>query len=97
MEITQESVLGNAVGYNPRFPNVNQTKHCWASYVEYQKCLSENQGNSAPCKRFLLAYRDLCPSSWLDRFDEQLNSHLFPGQGIFIAEEKASEGTKHPH
>merc|ERR1712183_727234 len=24
--------------YNPHFPNTNQTKHCWSSYINYTQC-----------------------------------------------------------
>jgi len=28
-----------ALAYNPHFPNSNQTKHCWSSYVNYHQCV----------------------------------------------------------
>src|SRR5690606_16178410 len=28
----------STVGYNPRFPNQSQTKHCWSAFVEKTKC-----------------------------------------------------------
>lgn len=28
-----------ALPYNPHFPNTNQTKHCWSSYVNYHQCI----------------------------------------------------------
>ena len=30
---------GRALAYNPHFPNSNQTKHCWSSYVNYHQCV----------------------------------------------------------
>ncbi|KAI6822221.1 hypothetical protein KC332_g9215, partial [Hortaea werneckii] len=26
-------------GFDARFPNQNQTKHCWQNYVDYHKCI----------------------------------------------------------
>jgi hypothetical protein len=36
--------------YNPHFPNTNQTKHCWSSYINYTQCtkLKVRQGCSSP-------------------------------------------------
>lgn len=28
-------------GYDARFPQQNQTKHCWQNYVDYHKCINE--------------------------------------------------------
>ena len=27
-------------GFDARFPNQNQTKHCWQNYVDYHKCIN---------------------------------------------------------
>merc|ERR1711879_211927 len=33
-------------GTDARFPNVNQTKHCWQNYVDYHKCIIAKGGTS---------------------------------------------------
>ncbi|KAL2116611.1 hypothetical protein VTJ04DRAFT_8779 [Mycothermus thermophilus] len=58
-------------GVDARFPNVNQTKHCWQNYVDYHKCILAKGEDFAPCRQFWLAYRSLCPSSWYERWDAQ--------------------------
>ncbi|PNY28502.1 Cytochrome c oxidase polypeptide VIb [Tolypocladium capitatum] len=61
-----------------RFPNMNQTKHCWQNYVDYHKCITAKGEDFAPCRQFWLAYRSLCPSGWYQRWDEQRESGNFP-------------------
>ncbi|KAK8859768.1 cytochrome c oxidase subunit VIb [Apiospora arundinis] len=63
-----------------RFPNVNQTKHCWQNYVDYHKCINAKGEDFKPCRQFFLAYRSLCPSGWYQRWDEQRESGNFPAK-----------------
>ncbi|KAH7075798.1 cytochrome c oxidase polypeptide VIb [Paraphoma chrysanthemicola] len=65
-------------GFDARFPNQNQTKHCWQNYVDYHKCIIAKGEEFAPCRQFLLAYRSLCPSGWTTRWDEQREAGIFP-------------------
>ncbi|CAD0037680.1 unnamed protein product [Aureobasidium pullulans] len=58
-------------GFDARFPNQNQTKHCWQNYVDYHKCILAKGEDFKPCRQFFLAYRSLCPSSWATRWDDQ--------------------------
>ncbi|CAI0654275.1 Cytochrome c oxidase subunit 6B [Colletotrichum siamense] len=61
-----------------RFPNMNQTKHCWQNYVDYHKCINAKGEDFAPCRQFWLGYRSLCPSGWYQRWDEQREAGNFP-------------------
>ncbi|KAH7157082.1 cytochrome c oxidase, subunit VIb [Dactylonectria macrodidyma] len=65
-------------GTDARFPNQNQTKHCWQNYVDYHKCINAKGEDFAPCKQFWHAYRSLCPSGWYVRWDEQREAGSFP-------------------
>ncbi|KAI2642249.1 cytochrome c oxidase polypeptide vib-like protein [Xylaria nigripes] len=65
-------------GVDARFPNQNQTKHCWQNYVDYHKCINAKGEDFAPCRQFFLAYRSLCPSGWYQRWDEQREAGNFP-------------------
>ncbi|TQV97643.1 hypothetical protein V2A60_006618 [Cordyceps javanica] len=65
-------------GTDARFPNQNQTKHCWQNYVDYHKCITAKGEDFAPCHQFWLAYRSLCPSGWYQRWDEQREGGNFP-------------------
>ncbi|OMP84683.1 Cytochrome c oxidase subunit 6B [Diplodia seriata] len=65
-------------GFDARFPNQNQTKHCWQNYVDYHKCILAKGEEFAPCRQFLLAYRSLCPSGWVERWNDQREAGTFP-------------------
>ncbi|CCT67300.1 probable COX12-cytochrome-c oxidase, subunit VIB [Fusarium fujikuroi] len=67
-----------ATGTDARFPNQNQTKHCWQNYVDYHKCILAKGEDFAPCRQFWLSYRSLCPSGWYQRWDEQREAGNFP-------------------
>ncbi|KAH0594181.1 hypothetical protein MHUMG1_08020 [Metarhizium humberi] len=71
-------VRDSANSTDARFPNVNQTKHCWQNYVDYHKCIIAKGEDFAPCRQFWLAYRSLCPSGWYQRWDEQREASNFP-------------------
>ncbi|MCJ1455219.1 Cytochrome c oxidase subunit 6B [Mycoblastus sanguinarius] len=64
--------------FDARFPNQNQTKHCWQNYVDYHKCILAKGEHFAPCRQFFLAYRSLCPSAWCERWDDQRENGNFP-------------------
>ncbi|KAI9844369.1 MAG: Cytochrome c oxidase subunit 6B [Thelocarpon superellum] len=38
-------------GFDARFPNQNQTKHCWQNYVDYHKCVLAKGEEFAPCRQ----------------------------------------------
>jgi len=67
-------------GADARYPNTNQTKHCWQNYVDYHKCVNAKGEDFAPCRQFFLAYRSLCPSGWYQRWDEQRDAGNFPAK-----------------
>ncbi|KAI1923946.1 Cytochrome c oxidase subunit 6B [Ophidiomyces ophidiicola] len=67
-------------GFDARFPNQNQTKHCWQNYVDYHKCILAKGEDFKPCRQFFLAYRSLCPKSWTDRWDDQRDAGNFPAR-----------------
>ncbi|MCJ1432970.1 Cytochrome c oxidase subunit 6B [Xylographa pallens] len=71
-------ILFLSSGFDARFPNQNQTKHCWQNYVDYHKCILAKGEDFAPCRQFFLAYRSLCPSAWCERWDDQREKGTFP-------------------
>jgi cytochrome c oxidase subunit 6b len=40
-----------SLGFDARFPNQNQTKHCWQNYVDYHKCITAKGEDFAPCRQ----------------------------------------------
>lgn len=65
-------------GYDARFPNQNQTKHCWKNYVDYHTCILARGEEFAPCRQFYHAFRSLCPGAWIQRWDDQRENGNFP-------------------
>ncbi|RUP50236.1 hypothetical protein BC936DRAFT_139880 [Jimgerdemannia flammicorona] len=52
-------------GFDARFPNTNQTKHCWQNYIDYHKCIQARGDDFPACKQFWRAYHSLCPNEWM--------------------------------
>lgn len=64
--------------FDPRFPNPNQTVHCFQSYIDYHKCVNIKGDEFAPCKVFLRTFTSLCPTAWVSKWDEQREQGIFP-------------------
>ncbi|XP_072953402.1 cytochrome c oxidase subunit 6b-2-like [Typha angustifolia] len=62
-----------------RFPSANQTKHCFARYIEYHKCLIAKGKEGGECEKFAKYYRSLCPVEWIEKWDEQRENGTFAG------------------
>ncbi|XP_010274628.2 PREDICTED: cytochrome c oxidase subunit 6b-3-like [Nelumbo nucifera] len=62
-----------------RFPSTNQTRHCFARYVEYHRCIREKGDEAPECEKFARYYRSLCPSEWIDKWNEQRELGTFAG------------------
>ncbi|KAF7270777.1 hypothetical protein GWI33_016282 [Rhynchophorus ferrugineus] len=59
------------IPFDPRFPNTNQTRHCYQSYVDYYRCQRIRGSNFAPCDFFKKAFLASCPNSWVEKWDGQ--------------------------
>ncbi|XP_026325130.1 cytochrome c oxidase subunit 6B1-like [Hyposmocoma kahamanoa] len=66
--------------YDPRFPNTNQTRHCYQSYLDFHRCQKVRGGNYEACNYFKRVYRSLCPNEWSGRWDTQRAEGCFPGR-----------------
>ncbi|KAG1330744.1 Cytochrome c oxidase subunit 6b-1 [Cocos nucifera] len=62
-----------------RFPTTNQTRHCFTRYIEYHKCIAAKGEGAPDCDKFAKYYRSLCPSEWIERWNEQRANGAFPG------------------
>eukprot|EP00161_Ancyromonas_sigmoides_P020569 TRINITY_DN598_c1_g1_i1.p1 TRINITY_DN598_c1_g1~~TRINITY_DN598_c1_g1_i1.p1 ORF type:complete len:121 (-),score=17.28 TRINITY_DN598_c1_g1_i1:94-456(-) len=75
-----------------RFPYTNQSKHCWFSYVEFHRCVrmanGEMTGPNDPgsCLPLRRQYHSLCPSEWIEKWDEQRENGTFPGPAFVNAD-----------
>jgi cytochrome c oxidase subunit 6b len=68
------------VPFDPRFPNINQTKHCYVSFLDYHRCIKLRGEDHPPCEYFKRAYTSMCPNSWVSKWQEQLEKGTFPGR-----------------
>jgi len=64
--------------FDARFPNQNQTKHCWQAYVDYHKCINLKGEEERGCKQFYRVFKSLCPNTWVDNWDDQRERGVFP-------------------
>ncbi|KAI0788064.1 cytochrome c oxidase subunit VIb [Fomes fomentarius] len=76
-DLSSKYVLQTA-GFDARFPNQNQTRHCFQNYTDYFKCIAARGEDYAPCKQFKRAYNSLCPNEWVTKWDEQRENGTFP-------------------
>ncbi|CAI0447869.1 unnamed protein product [Linum tenue] len=62
-----------------RFPTTNQTRHCFTRYIEFHRCVAAKGEDAQDCQKYAKYYRSLCPSEWVDRWNEQRENGTFPG------------------
>ncbi|OSX73935.1 hypothetical protein BU14_0319s0023 [Porphyra umbilicalis] len=62
-----------------RFPTTNQTKHCWARYLEFHACAAAKDASDPECAKFKRWYRSLCPDEWVEKWDTLREEGRFPG------------------
>ncbi|KAG2497078.1 hypothetical protein HYH03_005073 [Edaphochlamys debaryana] len=66
--------------YDPRFPNRNQARHCFVRFNEYYKCIYERGEEHPRCKFYHNAYMSLCPSEWVESWQELREKGLWTGK-----------------
>eukprot|EP01127_Copromyxa_protea_P014241 TRINITY_DN3927_c0_g1_i1.p2 TRINITY_DN3927_c0_g1~~TRINITY_DN3927_c0_g1_i1.p2 ORF type:complete len:100 (+),score=20.76 TRINITY_DN3927_c0_g1_i1:34-333(+) len=69
--------------YSSKFPQANQTNYCWAAYVQHKICVAKKGEDDKDCMLNKAMYTTLCPSSWIETWDEQVEANLFPGQRLW--------------
>lgn len=66
--------------FDPRFPNQNQTRYCYQSYIDYHRCQKLRGADYEPCTYFKKCFQSMCPNAWVEKWDEQRESGTFPGR-----------------
>ncbi|KWU45200.1 putative COX12-cytochrome-c oxidase, subunit VIB [Rhodotorula sp. JG-1b] len=66
--------------FDARFPNTNQSRHCFQAYVDYFKCVNHKGEDFPACKTFYRTYHSLCPNEWIAKWDEQREANKFPAK-----------------
>ena len=64
---------------DPRFPNTNQSQHCWTRYNEWILCTKKSGADSAACTQARTFMRGICPDEWVERWDEEREEGKFAG------------------
>ncbi|KAJ3192680.1 Cytochrome c oxidase subunit 6B [Irineochytrium annulatum] len=54
------------------------TKNCWQNYVDYYKCIDAKGASFGPCRQFRKVFTSLCPTKWVENWDEQREKGTFP-------------------
>ncbi|KAG0244065.1 Cytochrome c oxidase subunit 6B [Actinomortierella wolfii] len=67
-------------GFDARFPNTNQTKHCWQAYVDFHKCEKIRGEGAEVCDVFKKVFTSICPVSYVAQWDEQRAEGTFPAE-----------------
>ncbi|XP_017877430.1 cytochrome c oxidase subunit 6b-2-like [Ceratina calcarata] len=78
--IVGEKLKPMTAPYDPRFPNQNQTRYCFTSFVDFQRCKNRHSEQYEACQYFQKVYRAMCPNAWLEKWEEQLESGTFPAK-----------------
>ncbi|XP_020667572.1 cytochrome c oxidase subunit 6B1 [Pogona vitticeps] len=68
--------------FDARFPNQSQAKNCYQNYLDFHRCeksLTARGKDTYVCQWYKRVYQSLCPTSWVDQWDEQRENNCFPG------------------
>lgn len=66
--------------WDPRFPNQNQTKYCFQSYLDFHRCEKIKGEGADVCAYFKNVFSDICPNAWIEKWDTQRADGNFPGK-----------------
>ncbi|XP_062709118.1 cytochrome c oxidase subunit 6B1-like [Aedes albopictus] len=69
-----------AAPFDPRFPNQNQTKYCFQSYLDFYRCEKIKGEGDSVCKYFKDVFTDICPNVWVEKWDSQRAEGTFAGR-----------------
>jgi|Transcript_13898 cytochrome c oxidase subunit 6b len=80
MEEMAENITVSTAPADSRFPTTNQAKHCFTRYNEYYKCIGEKGEDAEACVKYAKAFRSICPTDWVNKFEEQREEGTWPGK-----------------
>ncbi|KYQ47649.1 Cytochrome c oxidase subunit 6B2 [Trachymyrmex zeteki] len=66
--------------YDPRFPNQNQTRYCYQSYIDFHRCKKKHNENYEACQYFKRVFKSMCPNTWVEKWDGQVEAGTFAGR-----------------
>ena len=53
-------------------------RNCWQNYVDFHRCQKVKGDGYEPCQYFYHVYRDICPTEWVEKWNEQREKGTFP-------------------
>lgn len=68
------------VPFDPRFPNQNQTRHCYQSFLDFHRCEKIRGTKYEPCQYFKTVFEIMCPSEWVENWNDQIKAGTFAGK-----------------
>ncbi|XP_022195447.1 cytochrome c oxidase subunit 6b-3 [Nilaparvata lugens] len=63
---------------DPRFQQTNITKWCYQMFIDFHRCTHLLGEEAKECNYFKRCYTSLCPFSWVEKWDEQIQTGEFP-------------------
>ena len=79
MVLEVDGVKIETAPWDPRFPNTNQTKYCYQSFLDFQRCSKLRGEEFEACQYYKRVSKSICPNSWLDKWETQIAEGRFPG------------------
>ncbi len=81
---------------DPKFPSTNQAGHCFNRYNEWILCqvqqrqvgVTDETEQREACQQMRLLATNMCPSEWVENWDETLEEGTFVG--VQLNDEKAA-------
>lgn len=70
-------VVVRTPGFNPKFPNYNQTKACWSAFVNWKQCTILKGSKDEECLLFKADSYSLCNREYTDMWEEQIEEGKF--------------------
>lgn len=55
-------------------------RNCWQNYLDYYRCTNLKGEEYAPCRFFKTKFTGLCPTEWVEGWDEQRENGAFPAK-----------------
>lgn len=56
-----------------------QCRYCYQSYLDFHRCSKVRGAEYEACKYFKMCYQSMCPSAWVEKWDEQVSEGRFAG------------------
>lgn len=66
--------------FDPRYPNTNQTRYCYQSYLDFHRCQKVRGTDYEPCQYFKKVFTSMCPNAWVEKWNDQIEAGTFAGR-----------------